>query len=299
MDYQNSVTLIVPKTFNELVNAIANNPSAVLFAGGTHLMSQPGYYPQENVHSYIYLGQIPELHKIQHTDKYLELGSMVTIRQLLNISSGLFSTYLYKAIESIGTSILRSQMTIGGALCMDKVRCALSCILCSMKAQVEIKFISNFGIFKKHSVHSRWISADKLYDSDGRFLYRDNAILTRIRIPSDQNTVLNFKQIGSVVHTPETAVIMALQYTISQDNLLYPNFCMSFINNGIFLVQDFDNIIRSLKFPLSSMSMQKVSMELKKMIQTECPKATAIQAERARRMILETLVEANNAYLDS
>ena len=64
-------------------------------------------------------------------------------------------------------------------------------------------------------------------------------------------------------------------------------------------MQDFDNIIRSLKFPLSSVSMQKVSMELKKMIQTECPKATAIQVERARRMILETLVEANNAYLDS
>mgnify|MGYP003326359861 CR=1 FL=1 len=61
MDYQNSVTLIVPKTFNELVNAIAKNPSAVHFAGGTYLMSQPDYYPKDDVHSYIYLGQIPEV----------------------------------------------------------------------------------------------------------------------------------------------------------------------------------------------------------------------------------------------
>lgn len=297
---QNSiVTLISPKSFSELISAIPKYENAVLFAGGTYLMRQDDYYPATNTDAYISLAGIPELHKVMHSDRYIEVGSMVTLQQLLNSGFNVFSKSLIDAIENIGTSILRNQITIGGSLCTHNFRYAMSCILCTLKAQVEMRFISESGIFKKLKVKSCWVGIDKLYDESGTYIYPNNAVLTRVRIPVNLNNIQHFSTIGSPLHSPSSSVIMALQYSINQETVSSPSFCLSFINNGLFLSSEFDSILKSLKFPLSTDAIRRTSTELEKLIKIKCPNATEIQVERARRNFIATLYNANSEFLGS
>lgn len=291
--------LLSPKSFSELISAISKYENETIFAGGTFLMRQEDYYPGNDVQTYISLSDIPELHKVMHLDRYIEVGSMVTIQQLLNSGSHTFSKELVEALENIGTTILRNQITIGGALCTPKSRYALSCILCALNAQVEMRFILKKGLFKKLRVRSVWISADKLYDEKGAYIYPDNAILTRVRIPVIQNTIQHFETIGSPVNDENSSVIMAMQYSVNQESVTSPSFCISFINNGLFISSEFENVLKTLKFPLSTQAIKKTSVEMDRIMRASCPDANELQLERARRIVIATLFNANTEYLQS
>ncbi len=295
----NNVTLLSPRSFSELISVILKYDNATIFAGGTNLMKQEDYYPSTDIKTYISLADIPELHKVMHADRYIEVGSMVTIQQLLNSGSRAFSAPLTEALENIGTTILRNQITIGGSLCIQKSRYALSCILCALKAQVEMRFISKSGLFKKLRVRSVWMSIDKLYDEKGSFIYMNNAILTRIRIPVNQNTIQHFATIGSPAKDPDSSVVMAMQYSINQEAVSSPSFCLSFVNNGLLLSAEFENVLKTLKFPLSAKAIKNASVEIDRIMRSECPDANEIQYERARRIIIATLFDANSEYLCS
>lgn len=299
MEKINNVSLISPKSLNELIVSISKYPKSTLFAGGTYIMRQPNYYPQKEPCYYISLAGVSELHRVLHADRFVELGSMITIGQLLNMVSNTFSREMFNALSSIGTSVLKNQITIGGALCTEHSRYSLCCILSAVKAQAELKFFIKNGLFHRIKVKSRWIPVEKLYDSNGEYLYPENTVLTRVRIPSDKDSILAFKTAGSFINSPCSAVIMTLQYSIIQDNMVSPSLCLSFVENGLFNSSEFDSVLRSLRFPLSNYAIQKTSSELERLIKAECPKVSEIQAERARRLTLQTLFEANNNYLRS
>ncbi len=295
----NNTTLATPRNFNELLASILKYENATLFSGGTYIMRMDDYYPNEEKRTYISLSDIPELHKVMHSDRFIEVGSMVTIQQLLHFGFHSFSKNLVDALESIGTTILRNQITVGGALCTLKSRYALSCILCALNAQVEMRIVLKSRLFKRLRVKSIWLSADKLYDENGYFIYSDKAILTRVRIPLKENGIQHIATIGSPVHNPDSSVIMAMQYTISQGSINSPSFCLSFIENGLFTSAEFENILRTLKFPLSAKAIKNASVELERLMKAKCPNANELQFERARRIVISTLFDANSEYLDS
>ncbi len=298
MEYINSVILESPKSLSELYKAVKRNPDSVLFAGGTYIMSRPGYFPKKNLHGYISLSEIPELHRVLHSDKYLELGSMVTIQGLLNASASSLSKPIYKAIGSIAPSVLRNLITIGGALCSMNCRTNLCCILCAINASAEVRFITRNNKTNLNNIKTkaRWIPVAKLYDSDGRYLYSDNAVLTRVRIPSDPTISFIYNNVGSLTTRSESAVTLAFQYNMNQNSIINPSFCLSFLNNGIFNLQDFEGFLRSVKFPLSNSLLQKIAGELLKLLRTECTNITDLQRERAIRLMIDALETANREY---
>lgn len=299
MEMLNNVALVTPKTFTELVNTIDKSPNYKLFAGGTNLMRDSSYYPAKESITYIYLRMIPDLHKVIHADRFFEVGSMVTLEQLLNLGSFSFSKNMYKALGSIGTTVVKNQITIGGSLGCPKTRYFLSTILSALNAQVEVRFISRDGLFNRLRVKSRWMYVSKLYDQNGNFLFNDKAIITRVRIPNDQNFVQAFKSIGNPILDEDGSISMAFEYNISQDSITNPSFCISFIKNGFFQEPEFANVLHSLKFPLLTKSILRCSVELERLIKEKYPNVTKIQAERARRLLVATLFEANSNYLDS
>ena len=286
-----SPTVFFPKTINEAIAFKLKNPTAAFWAGGTYLMSRPGFYPSTTQKDIISLKGLSDLTKIYHADRFIEAGSMVTIQQLINMVGYSFSKELNTALLSIGSSLIRNQATIGGALCCKEMRFSLCCILATLNAQTEVKMI------KKNSV-TRWLPISKLYDRKGTFIYADDALLTKVRIPSETKQYKVFKTVGSPVQRPEESVIFGLQYSTNQANITLPTLCIVFPSSCFYLSQVFDNIISTINLPLSLDRIRKLSKSLSSELKTAAVNATPLQLERATRLFEDVLNGINTTYLE-
>lgn len=117
-----SPLIYTPRTIGEFATVIRRHPQAILWAGGTYLMSQPDYYPGEAKDGIIDLSHMEELKRITRNDRYVEIGAMVTARQLLSTGRLLLPPILQQTLQSLGTQVVRRQITIGGALCISDTR---------------------------------------------------------------------------------------------------------------------------------------------------------------------------------
>lgn len=285
-----SPTVFNPKTIGEAVAAKLKNPNACFWAGGTFIMSRPGFYPNPSQRDIISLKGIMDLSKVYHSDRFVEVGSMVTIQQLANMGGYLFSHELNDAILSIGSSVIRNQATVGGALCTSSMRFSLCCILATLNAQVELRMITK-------SAPARWMPITKLYDRKGAFIYEGEALLTRVRIPTENKQFQVFRSIGLPMQKPEEAVVFGLQYSINQANLMLPTMCMVFPSSCFYMSQDFDNLLASINLPLTSDKIMKISKRLVSELKNASLNASPLQLERALRLFESVLSEINTTFL--
>ena len=288
-----SPTVFTPKSISEAIAFKYKNPGARFWAGGTYIMSRPGFYPNPSQRDIIALEGIQDLTRIYHADRYLEAGAMVTIQQLLTMGSFIFSRELNNAINSIGSSVIRNQATVGGALCTSDMRFSLSCILATMNAQVEIRMVSK-------TANSRWIPVSKLYDRKGIFLFADSALVTRVRIPTDVSSQYQFisRTLDSPMHNPSESVIFGLQYSISQGSMATPKLCVALPDSCFYMSQDFDNLLSTLSFPITQEKAGRISKRLASDLkQSVRQNASPLQIERAARLLDVVLNEINTNYL--
>ncbi|MBR2281985.1 MAG: FAD binding domain-containing protein [Spirochaetales bacterium] len=289
-----SPTVFTPKTISEAISNKLKNPDAHFWAGGTYIMSRPNFYPNTNQKDIISLAGIQDLSRIYHADRYLESGAMVTIQQLLTMGSFIFSKELYKAINSIGSSVIRNQATIGGSLCTSDMRFTLSCVLATLNVQAEIRMVSK-------SATARWMPVSKLYDRRGNFLFADSALLTKIRIPTDMTTSQSqfvFKVLDSPMLNPSESVIMGLQYSINQGNIMTPSLCITLPNACFYMSQDFDNLLSTITFPLTADKIAKITRRLASDLKLSVRQnVDQLQIERAVRLLDVVLNDININYL--
>ncbi len=285
-----SPTVFNPKTIGEAVAAKLKNPNACFWAGGTFIMSRPGFYPNPSQRDIISLKGIMDLTKVYHSDRFVEVGSMVTIQQLANMGGYLFTHELNDAILSIGNSVIRNQATVGGALCTSNMRFSLCCILATLNAQVELRMVTK-------SAPARWMPITKLYDRKGVFIYEGEALLTKVRIPTENKQFQVFRSIGLPMQKPEEAVVFGLQYSINQANIMLPTMCMVFPSSCFYMSQDFDNLLASINLPLTSDKIVKISKRLVSELKNASLNASPLQLERASRLFESVLNEINTTFL--
>ena len=289
-----SPTVFTPKTISEAITNKLKNPDARFWAGGTYIMSRPNFYPNPAQRDIISLAGIQDLSRIYHADRYLEAGAMVTIQQLISMGSFVFSRELYNAITSIGSSVIRNQATIGGSLCTSDMRFTMSCVLATLNAQAEIRMVSM-------SAAARWIPVSKLYDRKGNFLYADNALLTKIRIPTDLTTQNMFisRTLDSPMNNPTESVIFSMKYTISQGNLTSPVMCITLPGSCFYMSQDFDNLLSTVNFPVTPDKTAKIAKRLASDLRLSVRQnSSMLQIERAVRLLENVLNEINISYLE-
>lgn len=285
-----SPTVFNPKTIAEAIADKLKNEDAQFWAGGTFLMSRKDFYPNPTQKDIISLKSIPDLTKIYHSDRFIEVGSMVTIQYLMNMCSYLFSKEINTALLSIGTSIVRRQATIGGSLCTKDIKFPLCGILSTLNAQAELYMVSK-------SAKSRWFSIEKLYDRKGSFLYEGEALITKIRIPTDFKQFQVFRMLGSPMQNPNEAVFFGLQYSINQANIMQPNMCLIFPSSCFYMSQDFDNLLATVNLPLSHEGMIKISKRLVAELKSSSLEVTSLQLERAKRLTEAVLNDMNTMFL--
>ena len=286
-----SPAIHMPKTMGDLVSAATRFPNATFWAGGTYLMSRHDYYPTRDSHDIISLSEIPELKKINRTDRFLEVGSMVDISQLISVGKQVIPDLLQMTLLSMATRIVRKQITIGGALCTPDLRLALPGTLAVLNSEVEVRTCDG------PRSDSRWLPVSRLYDRSGALLLAKNEVVTRVRIGFEQKNFSTFMTAGNPMLTPTETVIFSAVCSYSQSTVHSFKFCFTLPHGGFYISPEIEMLIRGLLLPLSPVQVARITRSLSLEIEDGHQPISGIQKERIRRFFESTLQELNSQSL--
>ncbi|HOE84466.1 MAG TPA: FAD binding domain-containing protein [Sphaerochaeta sp.] len=287
-----SPLIYTPRSLSEFATVIGRHPQAILWAGGTYLMSRSDYYPTEARDGIIDLSYMEELKRITRTDRYVEIGAMVTARQLLSAGRLLLPPILQQTLSSIGTQIVRRQVTVGGSLCISDARFSLSTTLAILAATAEVKRYDN------GKVTTHWIPIAKLYEKDGKLnLGAKNALLTRIRIGLEFGDFQRFVVFGDPIRRSDECGIVALQAKREQNGLSKVQFCVTFPGKAFHISKDIESKLSGSALPIHPEKVNILSHELVAELTKMHSTISELQLERARRIFESFLHDLNSQSL--
>ena len=147
-----SPIVYAPHNLGELNGYIRAHPKATIYAGGTHLLPQYFREGKGSVHV-IDITRIEELKRVSRGEGHIEIGAAVSLEQIVNLGRRILPKNLYKALGTIGNSIIREQATLGGNIGVRDFITTLPPILLLMDIRVEIR----------RGNINRWIPLNRIY----------------------------------------------------------------------------------------------------------------------------------------
>lgn len=163
-----------PQTIAECMAFMKRRPEAVVWAGGTALMTVEDRPRSDKPLPVLDLHRVQELRSISGSDRYIELGACVSLQSILELPKRRSLGPLKQAILSIGTTPIRNMATIGGNIAARSRFLTCFPMLACMDAALETRDASG----------SRWSNVQHLMDAAGCPSFPSATLLTRIRIPT-------------------------------------------------------------------------------------------------------------------
>ena len=195
--------IFYPAGIPELFSQWSLYPGGVLYAGGTSfLRNQAGKMP-ELPPVILSLEGIGDLKKISRTERYIEIGSMVTLGRILDLGK-IVPDILKHCIENISSLHVRNMATIGGNICLPAMDC--SAALTALDASYEFR----------NAQSSRWVQASRFALMSEMPHINNQELLSRIRIPLDTWDFSAYHKFAWQGNRSRTAIFMAK----TQKNLL-------------------------------------------------------------------------------
>lgn len=167
------LNIFAPRSVADLLSLKRRRPDVVLFAGGTHILQQSCDKYPVLPGALAAIRRLDELRRIHRTERYIELGSCVSLSELSRVGGRTVPPVLTQAIATIASPPVRSLATLGGNICVRERRLTLFPVLTVLDARAELR---------EHG-GSRWVSMNRLADSNGELNISNTEVLTRIRIP--------------------------------------------------------------------------------------------------------------------
>ncbi|GHV79135.1 FAD-binding protein [Spirochaetia bacterium] len=164
-----------PSALPELFTAWNRFPDAVPFAGGTGLLRNQGKHILTLPQNILSLERLEELHRISRTERYLEIGAMVTISEILRLGKTVPEA-LTQSLSRIAGPQMRNLITIGGNICNPLRRLDAAAPLIALDARYELRT----------AAETRWVSASRFSALPGPLALKPLELLTRIRIPLEE-----------------------------------------------------------------------------------------------------------------
>ncbi|MDR0316075.1 MAG: FAD binding domain-containing protein [Treponema sp.] len=186
-----------PASFQELFSVWNRYPDAVPFAGGTGLIRSQGRQTFELPPIILCLDKLEELRRIRRSERYLEIGAMVTLNQIIRLGK-IVPEILTRCLENIAGVQLRNIATIGGNICSPSRRMDSTAALAALDVQFELR----------NAQSSRWISASRFFSLPGLTAFKSQELLTRVRIPLDQWDYSAYKKFSGQDASRNAAIFM-------------------------------------------------------------------------------------------
>jgi len=189
-----------PTSFQELFSIWNYRKDAVLCAGGTGFMCDQYNRIPELPGNVISLDKLEELRKINRTERYLEIGAMVNLNQVIYLGK-IVPEALMRCLACIEGPQLRNLATIGGNICYSSKKLDTTGPMIALDAQYELRSAQSV----------RWITASRFSSSldlnpDPKWSRREihgppllgkNELLTRIRIPLEPWNFTSYHKFSS------------------------------------------------------------------------------------------------------
>jgi CO/xanthine dehydrogenase FAD-binding subunit len=164
-----------PLNFQELFSAWSRFPEAVPFAGGAELIRGQGKRAPVLPKTILSLEKLEELSRITRTERYLEIGAMVRLNEIIRLGK-IVPDVLTQCLMGIAGPQLRNIATIGGNICNPSRRSDTAAPMIALDAHYELRSAQAV----------RWISASRFSSLAGSSTMASKELLTRIRIPLEQ-----------------------------------------------------------------------------------------------------------------
>jgi CO/xanthine dehydrogenase FAD-binding subunit len=172
-----------PSTMQDLFASWSRFPGAVPFAGGTcFVRNQDSRYALTLPANILSLDGLNELQYITRTERYIEMGAMVKLNDIINLGKTIPRIFT-QALKRVAGPELRNLATIGGNICHPALRLNATAPLIALDARYELRT----------ALASRWISAARFSSFPGPPAFNPQELLTRIRIPLEQWNYSLFK----------------------------------------------------------------------------------------------------------
>ena len=187
--------VFTPEHLGEALSLYARNPGAILYAGGTALLSKQSERLPIFGAPLISLKRVEELKTIRRYENFIEFGAAVTLGDILRCKESRFLPPVFKtAVRAVGTPAVRNTATIGGHLAVTERKLLLLPILLILDAAVEVK----------SQTTTRSGEIKRFLDEKNGFILQANEIITKIRIPTGRFNLWGFSALpGSVIRSQD------------------------------------------------------------------------------------------------
>jgi CO/xanthine dehydrogenase FAD-binding subunit len=227
--------IFTPTSYSELFSAWNRYPNAVPYAGSTELIRGQGRQILELPPIIISLEKIEEIHRISRSERFIEIGAMAKLSQILNLGK-IVPLALRRCIEGIAGLQLRNLATIGGNLCFPERRLDSSAALTALEAQYELRTAQSV----------RWISASRFSSMPGPTALNPQELLTRIRVQLDNWDYTAYKKF----HGQESQNKLVVFLAKTQKNVL-SDIRIIYKTETIWRDKDSESIVIGKNLPLN------------------------------------------------
>jgi len=226
-----------PYNLAELFQFWNRFPDAVLCSGATDLLRGQNSRQFTLPQNLISLDKVDELKRINRTERHLEIGAAICLSDISRIGK-IVPESLVAVINSIGNPRLRNLASIGGAIMSRHRYSDIHSILIALDATYELKSAST----------SRWISASRFVVSGAQLLHKEQALISRIRIPLTQWTYMIHKKLGNLNRDDPKGGTFLLLCNIEKDILT--DIRIIFVGSTILRFKDMETDLVGQSIPL-------------------------------------------------
>ncbi len=267
---ERTIHIYQPSNLTTLLQQYRTMPKATVFAGGSYLLMNEQEKYLSFTRDIITVDGIDELKRISRTERYLEIGSAVTLNRLLEIGKHIIPRTLFLAIRQIASYQIRNRATLGGNLCVPDQRLDCYPVLLLMDVRVEVRSAAG----------SKWINLNQLVDSNNALSLSSGEIVTKIRIPTEQPDVQVYRKIGSRSLSPYTSLSFTGLAKIQKGSLNGFKFCFGGMKDVIVRNKQIEAELTGRKLPLSKKDISAVLEDFTKGLDTGEGLVTDFQRDR-------------------
>lgn len=245
MQNQYTPEITVPFTLNDYVDARIRYPDATLVAGGTLANVN-----NDDTHMFlprhvIVINQIAELKKISGDERFLEIGSAVTINEILDLGKKIIPAILFSVCSNLGSEKTRNMATIGGNVAYNPFVLDITPALFLLNGEVEILTVHTAT--RKKS--TRWTLISHLMNDSGLLDIKINEIFVRFRIPMETYSLQFYEKNNPLLNSIKDVFIFYAVAELAKEVITNIKFLYSDGKNFLFHSMELNSLFIGYSYP--------------------------------------------------
>ncbi|GMO35904.1 MAG: hypothetical protein Ta2F_11750 [Termitinemataceae bacterium] len=229
-----------PESLQDMYSIWNRYPLCTIFSGGASLLQTQRTIKFKMPEAILSLDNIDELHNIDRRERYIDIGSQVTLNRILKLGK-IIPDFLKDTIQYAATSKIRNLISLGSAICQRTDAITISAAMAALNARYELRTANQ----------SRWLTALTFAKSGKDTVFEKQELLYRIRIPLQQWNYSLCRALKAPAGTsdPRTESGFAI-FLASMEKDIISSVCIVLASSKIIIDKNIESKLVGKKLPL-------------------------------------------------